>query len=147
MRLFLYYVSHSLFNTLRKLMKTWVAFIVIALVFGTVVGLVARFFDKKEKKDSTEPSGTSVVQVDDREGPGEDISVDDAVSGKLAKSKIGQMMEEYNITKEQIVDLAISAVFLLILATNIINAQNRVTPMKWFRKKIVRYLAEKSFIA
>ena len=124
MRLFLYYISHSLFNTLRKLMKTWVAFIVIALVFGTVVGLVARFFDKKEKKDSTEPSGTSVVQVDDREGPGEDISVDDAVSGKLAKSKIGQMMEEYNITKEQIVDLAISAVFLLILATNIINAQN-----------------------
>lgn len=124
MRLFLYYVSHSLFNTLRKLMKTWVAFIVIALVFGTVVGLVARVFDKKEKKDSTEPSGTSIVQVDNGEGPGEEISVEDAVSGNLAKSKIGQMMEEYNITKEQIVDLVISAVFLLILATNIINAQN-----------------------
>lgn len=124
MRLFLYYVSHSLFNTLRKLMKTWVAFIVIALVFGTVVGLVARFFDKKEKKDSTEPSGTSIVQVDNGEGPGEEISVEDAVSGNLAKSKIGQMMEEYNITKEQIVDLVISAVFLLVLATNIINAQN-----------------------
>ena len=30
MRLFLYYVSHSLFNTIKKLMKTWVAFIIIA---------------------------------------------------------------------------------------------------------------------
>ena len=40
MRLFLYYVSHSLFNTIKKLMKTWVAFIIIAMVFGLVVGLV-----------------------------------------------------------------------------------------------------------
>ena len=100
MRLFLYYVSHSLFNTIKKLMKTWVAFIIIAMVFGLVIGFVARIFDKKDKKDSTEPSGTSVVQVDDGEGPGEEISVEDAVSGQLAKSKIGQMMEKYNITKE-----------------------------------------------
>ena len=34
------------------------------------------------------------------------------------------MMRQYGITKEQVVDLAISAVFLLILATNILNAQN-----------------------
>ena len=33
-------------------------------------------------------------------------------------------MEKNNLTKEQIVDLAISAVFLLVLATNILNSQN-----------------------
>ena len=124
MRLFLYYVSHSLFNTIKKLMKTWVAFIIIAMVFGLVVGLVTTIFSKNDKKSNTEPSETSIVQYDEGEGPGEEISVEDAVSGQLAKSKIGRMMEKYDITKEQIVDLAISAIFLLILATNILNAQN-----------------------
>ena len=124
MRLFLYYVSHSLFNTIKKLMKTWVAFIIIAMVFGLVVGLVTTIFSKNDKKKNTEPSETSIVQYDEGEGPGEEISVEDAVSGQLAKSKIGRMMEKYDITKEQIVDLAISAIFLLILATNILNAQN-----------------------
>ena len=124
MRLFLYYVSHSLFNTIKKLMKTWVAFIIIAMVFGLVVGLVTTIFSKNDKKNNTEPSETSIIQYDEGEGPGEEISVEDAVSGQLAKSKIGRMMEKYDITKEQIVDLAISAIFLLILATNILNAQN-----------------------
>lgn len=124
MRLFLYYVSHSLFNTIKKLMKTWVAFIIIALAFGTVVGLVTAIFSKNDKKSNTEPSETSIIQYDEGEGPGEEISVEDAVSGRLAKSKIGQMMEKYDITKEKIVDLVISAIFLLILATNILNAQN-----------------------
>ena len=124
MRLFLYYVSHSLFNTIKKLMKTWVAFIIIAMVFGLVVGLVTTIFSKNDKKSNTEPSETSIIQYDEGEGPGEEISVEDAVSGQLAKSKIGQMMKQYNITKEQIVDLVVSAVFLLVLATNILNAQN-----------------------
>ena len=61
MRLFLYYVSHSLFNTIKKLMKTWVAFIIIAMVFGLVVGLVTTIFSKNDKKNNTEPSGTSIV--------------------------------------------------------------------------------------
>ena len=43
MRLFLYYISHSLFNTIKKLMKTWIAIILIVLVFGTVMGLVSKF--------------------------------------------------------------------------------------------------------
>lgn len=124
MRLFLYYASHSLLNTIKKVMKTWVAFILIIIVFGTVVGLVTSLFTKKEKSGKDTPDTAVTTVVDGEEGQGEELTLEDAADGSFAKSKIGQMMKKYNITKEQIVDLAISAVFLLVLATNILNAQN-----------------------
>ncbi len=124
MRLFLYYASHSLLNTIKKVMKTWVAFILIVIVFGTVVGLVTSLFTKKEKSGNDTPDTAVTTVVDGEEGQGEELTLEDAADGSFAKSKIGQMMKKYNITKEQIVDLAISAVFLLVLATNILNAQN-----------------------
>ena len=121
MRLFLYYASHSLLNTIRKVMKTWVAMILVFVVFGSMIGLVAGLFDKKE--GSTEPDETSIIEVDEN-GPGEEISIEDAASGKFAKSKFAAFMGEHNLTKEMIVDIAISAIFLLVLATNILNSQN-----------------------
>ena len=124
MRLFLYYASHSLLNTIKKVMKTWVAFILIIIVFGTMVGLVTSLFTKKEKSGKDTPDTAVTTVVDGEEGQGEELTLEDAADGSFAKSKIGQMMKKYNITKEQIVDLAISAVFLLVLATNILNAQN-----------------------
>ena len=122
MRLFFYYASHSLLNTIKKVMKTWVALILIFIVFGAMMGFVGSLFDKK--KDKTEPTSATTVELQDGEGPGEEIDLDEAVSGKLAKSKITIFMEENNLTKEMIVDLAVSAVFLLVLATNILNSQN-----------------------
>ena len=124
MRLFLYYASHSLLNTIKKVMKTWVAFILIVIVFGTVVGLVTSLFTKNSKSGKDTPDTAVTTVVDGEEGQGEELTLEDAADGSFAKSKIGQMMKKYNITKEQIVDLAISAVFLLVLATNILNAQN-----------------------
>ncbi|MDY6339564.1 MAG: putative ABC exporter domain-containing protein [Saccharofermentans sp.] len=124
MRLFLYYASHSLLNTIKKVMKTWVAFILIVIVFGTVVGLVTSLFTKNSKSGKDTPDTAVTTVLDGEEGQGEELTLEDAADGSFAKSKIGQMMKKYNITKEQIVDLAISAVFLLVLATNILNAQN-----------------------
>lgn len=124
MRLFLYYASHSLLNTIKKVMKTWVAFILIIIVFGTMVGLVTSLFTKNSKSGKDTPDTAVTTVVDGEEGQGEELTLEDAADGSFAKSKIGQMMKKYNITKEQIVDLAISAVFLLVLATNILNAQN-----------------------
>ena len=44
MRLFIYYAVHSFLNTLKKLLKTWVAvFLVIGLggaLIGGIIGLV-----------------------------------------------------------------------------------------------------------
>ena len=121
MRLFFYYASHSLLNTLRKVMKTWVALILVFIVFGCMIGFVGGLFDKK--KGSEEPDETSIIEVDEN-GPGEEIGLEDAISEKAAKSKFAAFMNEHGLTKEMIVDLAISAVFLLILATNILNSQN-----------------------
>ena len=121
MRLFLYYASHSLLNTIRKVMKTWVAMILIFVVFGAMIGLASSLFDKKN--GDTEPDETSIIEVDEN-GPGEEIDIEDAASGKLAKSKFAAFMDGHDLTKEMIVDMAISAIFLLILATNILNSQN-----------------------
>ena len=38
MRLFFYYVTHSLLNTIKKLLKTWVAIFVVLMIFGGLVG-------------------------------------------------------------------------------------------------------------
>ena len=63
MRLFLYYISHSLFNTIKKLMKTWVAAIIIMLVFGFAVGLVSNAF-ASSKKGGKSTSETTIEQVE-----------------------------------------------------------------------------------
>ena len=46
MRLFLYYASHSLLNTLKKMMKTWAVIFVIMIVFGGMIGLFGAMLDK-----------------------------------------------------------------------------------------------------
>ena len=53
MRLFIYYAVHSFLNTLKKLLKTWVAvFLVLAVggaVIGGVIGLVASAVSKNDE--------------------------------------------------------------------------------------------------
>ena len=116
MRLFLYYASHSLLNTLKKMMKTWVAIIVIMIAFGGMIGIFGSLLDKSSNK----PDDTAIVLETDEDGdPAEEITVEEARDGFFAK-----LMSEHDLTKETIVDFAISAIFLLILAINIINAKN-----------------------
>ena len=119
MRLFFYYFSHTLLNTIKKLMKTWVAIIVIMMVFGCLIGLVGSiiesFTDKKDTVDNT--VATETVVEDD-----EEIEID--IDSSLDEWRFSSLMAKYNLTKEQVIDLAISALFLLLLATNILNAQN-----------------------
>ncbi len=116
MRLFLYYASHSLLNTLKKMMKTWVIVMVIMIAFGGMIGLFGSILDKNDN----EPDDTTIVLEYDEDGnPVEEISAAEARDGFLNK-----LMSEHDLTKETIVDFAISAIFLLILAVNIINAKN-----------------------
>ena len=63
MRLFFYYAIHSFLNTLKKLLKTWVAvFLVIGLggaLIGGIIGLVASAVVKddepEQKIEMTDP--------------------------------------------------------------------------------------------
>ena len=38
MRLFFYYVTHSFLNTIKKLLKTWVAIFVVLMICGGLFG-------------------------------------------------------------------------------------------------------------
>lgn len=116
MRLFLYYFSHTLLNTIKKLMKTWVAFIVIIMLFGAMMGFAGSLFKSGDKGSDATDNTVTIELADDYE---EDEA--DSVMGEWSLSGI---MTKYGIKKEQVIDIAISAIFLLLLATNIINAQN-----------------------
>ena len=121
MRLFLYYISHSLFNTIKKLMKTWVAAIIIMLVFGFAVGLISNAF-ASSKKGGKSTSETTIEQVES--GVGGENSSDGSAKDDKEDGGITQFMKKHGLSREQTTDIVISAVFLIILATNILNAQN-----------------------
>jgi hypothetical protein len=118
MRLFFYYFTHTFVNTIKKLMKTWVAIIVIMMVFGGLIGFAGSLFGRDKNDD---PSETTVTTED---VTGEDGSLDVEIESAMDEWRFSNLMKKYDLTKEQVVDLAISALFLLLLATNIINSQN-----------------------
>ena len=125
MRLFLFYFSRTLLNTIKKLMKTWVAIILIMMVFGAVIGFASSFLFRDGKdSDTEETTVTDVVTEDGEEDGTEDGEIEIDIDSKLDEWRFKNVMAKYNITKEQVIDFVISAIFLLILATNIINAQN-----------------------
>ena len=116
MRLFLYYFSHTLLNTIKKLMKTWVAFIVIIMLFGAMMGFAGSLFKSKDNGTEDTDSGVAVELSEDAE--------EDSADTFTGEWSLSGMMTKYGIKKEQVIDIAISAIFLLLFATNIINAQN-----------------------
>ena len=96
MRLFLYYASHSLLNTLKKMMKTWAVIFVIMIVFGGMIGLFGAMLDKStDKADNT----VTVLETDEDGNPGEEISAAEARDGFLKG-----LMAEHDLAKENIVD-------------------------------------------
>ena len=121
MRLFFYYISHTFVNTIKKLMKTWVAIIVIMMVFGALIGFASSFLGRDSDGDAS-GNEITVETVDEEEG-----SLDGEIESTMDEWRFANIMKKYDLTKEQVVDLAISALFLLLLATNIINSQNCVT--------------------
>ena len=124
MRLFLYYVVHSVINTIRKVLKTWVAIFLVVVLFGFAVGMISSLV---EKNSDPEEAGTTVSTVigededDDSEYAGDENEDPEYGEGV---SKIKEMMDEYNISKAQIVDVVISAVFLLLFALDIVKADD-----------------------
>ena len=78
MRLFIYYAVHSFLNTLKKLLKTWVAvFLVIGIggaLIGGIIGLVASAVVKddepEQKIEMTDPE--EETPEDDKEKTDED---------------------------------------------------------------------------
>ena len=121
MRLFFYYVSHSLLDTLKKLLKTWVAvFLVLAVggaVIGGIIGLVASAVIKED-----EPEQNTTISITEE---GEETDDDEEIHLEFSLGKnIKDRMQEYGVSTVDVVDLVISVLFLVVLATNVVNAKS-----------------------
>lgn len=118
MRLFFYYVTHSLLNTLKKLLKTWVAiFIVLMIGGGLIGGIMGTVISYLENEPETTVETTA-------EGEGTPADEDVIFEAEIDSGFFEENMAKYGIKSENIVDIAISAVFLLLLATNVINSKS-----------------------
>ena len=51
MRLFAYYAIHSFINTIKKMLKTWLAIFIVAMVFGGVIGGVVGLAASSEEEE------------------------------------------------------------------------------------------------
>ena len=106
MRLFVYYAFHTIVNTLKKLLKTWVAFfIVITLVcslFGLLIGRIVPLIEKSFRSEET-----AVEQTIDEEEIEEHVS------------KLSVFLEERDLTKYDMVDIVVVVAFLFFVTLTI----------------------------
>lgn len=121
MRLFAYYVFHSVLNTLKKLLKTWVAvFLVLCVAGGLLGGIIGTVISFVEDQNEAKVESVEEEDEDDADEADDD---DDEMSFSFT-ADLEKYMKEYDLTPANIVDFCISAVFFLVLATNVSNAQN-----------------------
>ena len=63
MRLFLYYITHTFVNSIKKIFRTWVAiFIAVIIGFGVLIGLGAGFI-----ADQLEGTDTQMESVEEEQ--------------------------------------------------------------------------------
>ena len=93
MRAFLYYATHSLLNTIKKLMKTWVAIILVMfLCFGLIGGITALVDNIQEGKAKE----TAVTEVDDK-----DVVVSDDDGDVIAEYEFNTGKKQQGIYKRR----------------------------------------------
>lgn len=113
MKLFLYYFSHSFVNTIKRVMKTWLAFLIICVVFGIVIGLVGSLASSGKKKAETDEGDVQVEVTDPDE---------DEVAKAIEETGFKRAIHERGLSKYNVVDLAVSLAFFLYLALNVATA-------------------------
>ena len=106
MRLFVYYAFHTIVNTLKKLLKTWVAFFIVITVvcslFGLLIGRLVPLIEKSFKGEETQ-----IEQTIDEEDVEEHIS------------KLSEFLNERNLTKYDMVDIVVVVAFLFFVTLTI----------------------------
>lgn len=104
MRLFGYYAFHTIKNTLKKLLKTWIAIFFAFCLIGVAVGLIAGNIAKERAaKQKTEAVATETVSDSNVEEP--------------------SFFEEQGIEKRELVELIISAIIIFFLVISLINVK------------------------
>ena len=121
MRLFFYYAIHSFLNTLKKLLKTWVAVLLVLAIGGAVIGGIIGLIASAVIKDDEPEQTTTISVTEEGEEPEDDAEIH--LEFSLGKN-IRARMKEYDLKTVDVVDLVISVLFLVVLATNVVNAKS-----------------------
>ena len=108
MRVFAYYLGHTIINTIKKLFRTWVAFFVVvilmAAVVGGVVGVIASTVEKRVSEE------TKVEDEQDKED-------DDALGG------FGALFGDAGLEKEEIIELVASGLIVFVVFFSLLNSK------------------------
>lgn len=115
MKLFWYYTWHSFVNTIKKVMKTWMAVMLACLLLGLLIGFGINLIVPDDKKEDKKEETSASLVVDEN---GEAVASDDAEK----EAKEMSFLAERGKTKADLVDLIVSAVFFLSIAVNVANA-------------------------
>lgn len=111
MRLFAYYAIHTFINTLKKLFKTWIAIVFVAIIlFGVVVGLIAATFADRIEEEM--PSADEAIYQLAESGLTEEMSSEPT------------FYEKAGVTKQEFTELVISGIIIFILLLNIANTKS-----------------------
>ncbi|MBQ0011605.1 MAG: hypothetical protein KBT07_02755 [Clostridiales bacterium] len=111
MRLYLYYFSHSLVNAIKRVMKTWLAIVVVCLVVGLCIGLVIKFATPSESKKETETPTSGVSEISSEE--------QDETEVVLKENGLKKALHDRGLSKVDLIDLVVSLVFFIQLAISV----------------------------
>ena len=109
MRLFLYYAIHSTINTLKKLLKTWLAFVVAISLFAGIVGML---IGRVVPLIIDSVKGEQITSEITSELPSEVVEEDEDGGLKL---KISVSLEKYGLTKMDVFDIMVTVCFFFMV--------------------------------
>ena len=108
MRLFIYYAFHTVINTLKKLLKAWVAFFIVIILACSLLGMIV----------------SRIVPLVVKSVSGEETAIEETVEENIEEhhvSKLDMFLQERNLTKYDAVDMVVIVAFLffvtIVLAT------------------------------
>ena len=111
MRLFAYYIGHTFLNSLKKILKTWVAIFLFLLVFFGLIGFIAG-----NVLDAVVNSDSEAVEADDPDyAEAEDSQAIDEIE-ETVESRFGFMSALSSLPVNTLTELVLTAVLLLMLA-------------------------------
>ena len=112
MRLFFYYAFHSIINTIKKIFKTWIAIflgiMIVSTVFGILVGRIVPLVINSVKGETQIEE--TVEETTEESEKDEDV---------FFKKKLPDFLDSYDLTKYDLIDVLVTAVFFLIVTMTI----------------------------
>lgn len=136
MKLFWYFATRSLKNSLRKIFKTWVAIVfAIILVVGIIAGSLGAAFDKKAEREAKQGSPTADITTVEQPGTAAEGAADDHNSASQIvtaeeNDNTPQFVRESGLTKIDFIGIIIAAIILMLLMLDTLTGKSGANVFK-----------------